>query len=366
VKSNEIFSFFLFCLREKCFIADILYMERSNFRASLKKYLKGKASTQEKELIDAWYSNLGKEEGPALSSVEEMQLSKRYWSNISMYIRSRGKTGRGASVTWYSVALAVTAVLVLALYVNRGFGTADHHNANVHRKPVSFAGEKIVNEGEQAHPVTLPDGSKVTLEPRSQIEIATAFEGKERKVYLSGKAFFEVVRDESRPFKVCTKKVITKVLGTSFTVEAYDEDDEVTVSVKTGKVSVYAQGDNKPNSAVPEIILTPNQEFIYHKEERKVSRSIVKEPQLILSPEEVQRMRFEETAPNVVFEAIEKAYGVDLLFDESRFSSCRITTSISGGNILSRLRIICEVINADYRLEQDKIIIEGDGCKSVL
>jgi transmembrane sensor len=341
-------------------------MDRSNFRASLKNYLKGKASMEEKKLIDAWYSNLGKEKGPALSTLEEMQLSKRYWSGISAYIKSRGKAVHGASVTWYSVALAATAVLVLVTYFNRGSKIADYHGKDLHSNPVSIAGEKIVNAGEQAYRATLPDGSKVTLEPRSHIEIASAFEGKERKVYLQGKAFFQVVRDESRPFEVCTRKVITKVLGTSFTVDAYDDDEEVTVSVKTGKVSVYTKGDDKAGAVTSEVILTPNQEFIYHKEERKVSRSIVKEPDIILPLEEVKRMRFEETPPSVVFEAIEKAYGVDLLYNERRFSSCRITTSISGGNILSRLRIICEVLNANYRLDENKIIIEGDGCKSVL
>lgn len=341
-------------------------MDRSDFRASLKNYLKGKASSREKELIDAWYRNLGKEKGPALTNLEEMQLSTRYWSNISEYIKSKGKAVHGASVTWYAVALAATAVLILASYLNQGLGKAEHHGQDLHKNPFSVAGEKIVNGGEQPGRVTLPDGSTVTLEPKSQIGIASDFEGKERKVYLQGKAFFEVVPDESRPFEVCTQKIITKVLGTSFTIEAYDEEKEVTVSVKTGKVSVYTNTDNKAGAVIPEIILTPNQEFIYHKEERKVSRSIVKEPQMILPPEEIKRMRFEETAPSVVFEAIEKAYGVEMLYDESRFSSCKITTSISGGNIFNRLRIICEVINANYRLYENKIIIEGDGCKSVL
>lgn len=76
-------------------------------------------------------------------------------------------------------------------------------------------------------------------------------------------------------------------------------------------------------------------------------------------------MRFEDASPKAIFEAIEKVYGVQIVFDDSKFSSCRITTSISDGNLFNRLHIICEVMNATYRLEGDKIVIEGAGCQSV-
>jgi len=130
-------------------------------------------------------------------------------------------------------------------------------------------------------------------------------------------------------------------------------------------VSVYASQDNKTeNVKTEEIILTPNQKIVYDRDNRKVSRMIVDTPQLILPAEKVKRMRFEAAPVSEILEAIEKVYGLDIVFDEAKFSSCTLTTSISDGALFNRLDIICAAINATYTLKETQIVVEGNGCSN--
>jgi transmembrane sensor len=94
--------------------------------------------------------------------------------------------------------------------------------------------------------LTLPDGSHVTIASGSRISYAhtfgsadTAKNGAMRDVYLLGEAFFEVTRNPHRPFRVFANEIVTKVLGTSFTVRSFEKDTTIQVTVRTGKVSVY-------------------------------------------------------------------------------------------------------------------------------
>ena len=339
-------------------------MTREDFYQILKRYLRGNASPDEKRIVDAWYYKMADNEQGSLNSEDELRLQEQYWSHVRSHIeRSRPS---GSSTIWmWSIGLAASAIFIVLSYLNMSYGTATPFVRDPGPERSQIVYERIENKGVVPEVISLPDGSTVTLEPRSKIKF-TKFTARERRVYLDGKAFFDVVPDETRPFKVFTKKVITRVLGTSFMVSAFRWEKDVTVEVRTGKVSVITKQDYEEKAHSAAVILTPNQQFVYNIDKEKVSKGFVKEPQVVMPVEEVRRMRFEETSPSVVFAAIEKAYGVDIVYDREKFSSCRITTSISDGNIFNRLLIICEVINATYRLEDGKIFIEGEGCYSNL
>lgn len=333
-------------------------MGRQDFYIILKKYLQGKASPAERKLIDEWYGEMEKAQRP-FSGNDELRLEDHYWARIKSHITSERSSGAGA--LWIcSAGVAASVLVILLSYLNIAKSSSAPAGLRSGMEKTHIVLERIENTGVVPESISLPDGSQVTLEPMSTIKYASEFSGPERKVYLDGKAFFDVVPDKNKPFRVHTRKVITKVLGTSFMVSAFHWQKDVMVEVRSGKVSVIPRNDYQQSQS--EIILTPNQQFIYDTDKQRMFTGIVKEPTTVLPADEIKRMRFEETSPKLVFEAIEKAYGVDIVFDENRFSSCRITTSISDGNIFNRLRIICELINASYRVEEGKIIIEGEGC----
>ena len=90
----------------------------------------------------------------------------------------------------------------------------------------------------QRSEITLPDGSHVTLSVGSRLDIPVDYDSGNRRVTLSGQAFFTVVPQSKRPFTVVTGGSETRVLGTSFLVRQYATDSVATVAVRDGKVMV--------------------------------------------------------------------------------------------------------------------------------
>ena len=93
----------------------------------------------------------------------------------------------------------------------------------------------------------LPDGTKVWLNAASSITYPTAFTGKERKVTITGEAYFEVVHNTTKPFKVFAKGTEIEDLGTYFNVNAYDDFNatQVKTTLLQGSIKIYHNQSNK-------------------------------------------------------------------------------------------------------------------------
>lgn len=94
------------------------------------------------------------------------------------------------------------------------------------------------HKGEQSPPLILPDGTKVWLNAASSLHFPVAFSGRERKVILSGEAYFEVARNITHPFVVGTAGDKVEVLGTHFNVKAYDDEPFTYVTLLEGAIKV--------------------------------------------------------------------------------------------------------------------------------
>lgn len=109
--------------------------------------------------------------------------------------------------------------------------------------------------------IVLSDGTKVWLNAESELKYPVAFTGNNRKVELTGEAFFEVTSDSKRPFQVISGDQSIEVLGTSFNISSYADDLEVVTTLIEGKVNINQRfGDKKS------IFLLPNEQSILNKE----------------------------------------------------------------------------------------------------
>jgi len=86
--------------------------------------------------------------------------------------------------------------------------------------------------------VVLPDGTKVWLDAASSISYPIAFTGNERRVKLTGQAYFEVAKNKDKPFYVDINNAQVRVLGTHFNISAYDDDNVMTTTLLEGAVQV--------------------------------------------------------------------------------------------------------------------------------
>ncbi|WP_321373403.1 FecR domain-containing protein [uncultured Draconibacterium sp.] len=105
----------------------------------------------------------------------------------------------------------------------------------------------------------LSDGSKVFLNSMSQLSYPVNFEVDKREVTLEGEAYFEIERDENRPFLVNINGLKIEVLGTSFNVKGYNDEDEIYTTLVEGKVKLNTSATDD------DLILIPDQQAILEK-----------------------------------------------------------------------------------------------------
>ena len=99
--------------------------------------------------------------------------------------------------------------------------------------------------------ITLPDGSKVWLNAASTLKYPSRFSADERLVEVSGEAYFSVVRDESKPFKVASNGQQIEVLGTEFNISAYGDEAEIKTTLVEGAVEIVNLQSNIVNKLKP-------------------------------------------------------------------------------------------------------------------
>lgn len=213
--------------------------------------------------------------------------------------------------------------------------------------------------------VHLSDGSIVALENNSRLKYKMNFAGdSSRSVYLTGEAFFEVARHPGQPFLVYSNDVVTRVLGTSFRVKAPDDRANVVVSVTTGKVSVYAvRTEDEENQSQPNaVILMPNQQVTYIRELDAFGKALVSEPRILLPSIQENDFNFENAPVREVLKTLQKAYGIEIIFDEDIMSNCFFTAPLGSEPLFEKLKIICRAIGARYETIDAKVVITSTGC----
>ncbi|MBB6498545.1 FecR family protein [Pedobacter cryoconitis] len=90
----------------------------------------------------------------------------------------------------------------------------------------------------------LSDGTKVWLNAASSIKYPVAFNGVERRVELSGEAYFEVAHHKNKPFRVVSGEQTVEVLGTHFNINAYNDEDAVKTTLLVGSVKIISKYAN--------------------------------------------------------------------------------------------------------------------------
>lgn len=157
---------------------------------------------------------------------------------------------------WLAVAAAVIVLLAAPLVLRKFMGG---NNAPM---------ETIVtNDSPTPQPVALADGSKVWLNSHSTLRYFTSADGDERRVELTGEAFFEVAKNPEKPFVVQTNLGEVTVLGTSFNVRSLANSPNLEVNVSTGKVRL------QPKDAKEHLLLLANETGIFDQAKQSLVKT---------------------------------------------------------------------------------------------
>ncbi|MDB4925982.1 FecR family protein [Mucilaginibacter sp.] len=279
-------------------------MDQKQFKTLSEKYLQGKTTVEETGMLYQWYESFD----DALIYLEEgeLELKNKLWEKLHpdqfpvevapkvIHLKRFANTR-----LWYAAAaiLFLTISIAVAIFFKRNTTSynpelvkATKFRPGTNKATLTLSnGKVIVLDGSEAkevrnkhgqlvalsankelsykadsaskagfvdetntlttpkggqYIVVLPDGTKVWLNAASSITYPLVFQAHERKVQITGEAYFEVTKDPDKPFKVLSGKQQVEVLGTHFNINSYADEPIIKTTLLEGKVKVTA-GQNQ-------------------------------------------------------------------------------------------------------------------------
>lgn len=198
--------------------------------------------------------------------------------------------------------------------------------------------------------LTLADGSKVWLNAASSIRFPTFFGGNERKVEITGEAYFEVTHNASKPFKVAFKNRAEEtgeieVLGTHFNVNAYDDENEVKTTLLEGSVKIKGADQVKMLAPGQQAVLTTNK--ITLKKDVDISQVIAWKDGFFV---------FNNTDLQMIMKQVTRWYNVQVNF-EGKINEDGYSGKISRNVPLSKFLKVLELNGVRVKIEGRRITI---------
>ena len=170
-----------------------------------------------------------------------------------------------------SVAASLAAIFFLSWSL--------YHKRSIAAKPLRLTpDEEVLAKAGTRTKLVLPDGTQVWLNSNSKLRYSNEFNKESREVGLEGEAYFDVAKDIQRPFIVHASSLDIKVLGTSFTIKSYPQDETIEATLLKGTIEV-SRKDN-PNTA--RIILKPNEKLVFNKRIAPSGRSSLTPDRIII------------------------------------------------------------------------------------
>ncbi|UTW61906.1 FecR domain-containing protein [bacterium SCSIO 12741] len=271
------------------------------------------------------------------TEVPEFNVDKA-WANVderisTPTIQKKTKSKR----PWIGVAAGVALLIGFFLF---------KPNQPVYQNQILAQAEVITD--------TLPDASIITLNKESKIQVS--YKKGQRNIDLNGEAFFDVARDEKRPFVISSGEIQVAVLGTSFNVKALQGDSLVEVWVKSGKVKFYGtyQGSDS-------LVLTAGQKGIFNKNKRTFRK--LEDSNLNAVAWKTKRLIFSNTRLGEVIPLLEQVYGAKIKLAKADHQDCQINADFEDETLETVLAVIGETLHLRVEERGDTFVFVGDGCQ---
>ena len=298
----------------------------------LKHFHTGKYNAEISEAMDTVWEEMEEDE---ISSLQHQQ----YREEARLLLSRLRKPEKRFSFIPYLRYVAMVAVIL-------SIGWGGFRLIRSNQEKVLTYTEVHVKNGEHKR-IILPDGTSVTLNAGSYLRYPREFITDVRRIEMNGEAFFEVTRDEEKPFLIHTKDADVKVLGTSFNVKAFDMDEQLTVSVQTGKVQVD----------LPEAMmrLLPDEQFVMDKTKGEFQK---RNEDARLSTVWIKGgLYFNRTPIRTVVNELVRMYNRTIEFTPGAEYDDYIYGEHDNKSLEAVLKSIQYSTDIKYRIENDKIVL---------
>ena len=343
-------------------------------------YLMGEASEQEVKQMQEWLK-ASNENRQSFAQHKKLWLSSRSLAiynseklshdreTVALKISNAGLLERLDKVNRrIRVFASAASIALLVGLVNLMF-------FSYHKKPVKSERFNVGCEIETPYGskslITLPDGSRVWVNAGSKISYLADFGVTSRNVYLTGEAYFDVVKKEEIPFFVNTDILKIKVYGTAFNVKAYKDDDEVETLLDRGAISII-----RNDSPDLEINIEPKQKITIRREKPNLpvtgsQASTTTASALPVKKLEIQEMKstevitawkdnrlvFDEEPLGALAKQLERRYNVQIRFMDEKSKSVRYTAALKEIPIDQLLNAISLSAPISYRIKGTEVTL---------
>lgn len=300
-------------------------------KQEIQHFLEGKYSPKGQEMWNKWYDRTDE-----VSDIEMLQSDR---SKLKKELRQIKKTNQVISMPYknWAVAASLVFLLGLSLFFYQSASAVEN------RQYATKLGERSK--------ITLSDGTQIWLNAGSLLKYPEDFKGDTREVYLTGEAFFDVAKDKKHPFIIHTDKMDTKVLGTSFNVQAYPDQTTQEVSVLTGRVNV------KSTVTEENVYVTPGQKVVFKSKNNKL-QAFKDIPMNSISLWRKNIIVFEDTPLTEVVATINRNYNVAIEIKNKNLNTLKINGYFKDLSADQVVALVCNIINASYKLDAGVYKIE--------
>jgi transmembrane sensor len=216
-------------------------------------------------------------------------------------------------------------------------------------KPTSVSYNTLSTPRGGQHQLILSDGTKVWLNAASSITYPTAFTGKERKVIITGEAYFEVIHNTAQPFKVEVDGSEIEDIGTHFNINAYEDEPSIKTTLIEGAVRV--------KTAFKNALLKPGQQAVIAdnaKQQIKIVQDVNTEN--VIAWKE-GKFRYESENIESIMRQVARWYDVEIVYRG------KVNETFTGGisrqaNVSELLKILEYSNKVKFEIEGKSIIVE--------
>ena len=300
----------------------------------LEKFFSGQSTEEENNVLSKIFKDGGEDLFDEYCRRKWAENDCRIPTSVKARIRQSLFT-KVPRVKWRRVIASTSAVLAAAVIL---FMCMLWSRPSENAAPEIF---EIVAERGQKSSVTLPDGSRVMINSASTISYTSDYNVKERNVFLSGEAYFDVASNADIPFVVHADKVSVTALGTEFNVKAYAEDPYVVTTLVEGAVRTEAGTQYE--------LLTRAQEASYNKEADVLLAYDVKDISRAV-PWIRNELLFENESLADIAVTLERMYNVTIVFEDEAAKGYSYTGLIRNNSLQNVLELISSTSPVGYKM----------------
>lgn len=341
--------------------AIILRQQMNEIQYIITKVLANSASKEEQDLLNNWLIEkpeneqifkLKRQQWEEMLLVVDKEDKKRVFTDIKNRIGIESKVvdfekhiAKKRSIGWMRIAASIVTFISL--------GALSYYEISDPFSHLNLIGYDLVEvDAGNKKTQLLADGSTVYLNGDSRLKYKISSESSERKLYLEGEAFFDVARDETKPFIIGLEGSKVQVLGTSFNIQAYPEDEQISTSVITGRVAFEA-------SKAKSLILVPGNKGVIDKGQNSIDKLDVDNSKDIAWREKV--LYFENTSLSEMSKSLYRMYGMTIKLVDGSLEDLRITAKFENENIDEIFKILEMTNEISYSIEGDMIMVGESG-----